>query len=243
MLPFWIALQFLSSLPVRLPGMPEPEQLGRSLLFYPLVGLLFGVLLWLLNALLLGTPLLLHAALLLSVWVLLSGGLHLDGLADSADAWLGGFGDRERTLLIMKDPRSGPIAVITLVLVLLLKFTALLALIEQEQTLALIIVPVLGRAALLGLFLTTPYVRAGGLGQALADHLPRRSGWQVLSVCALGSLLLLGWAGLWTLVVAALVFIGLQRMMLRRLQGCTGDTAGALLELLEMAVLVALALS
>ncbi|CAN7202451.1 adenosylcobinamide-GDP ribazoletransferase [Pseudomonas brassicacearum] len=243
MLPFWIALQFLSSLPVRLPGMPEPEQLGRSLLFYPVVGLLFGALLWLLNALLLGTPLLLHAALLLSAWVLLSGGLHLDGLADSADAWLGGFGDRERTLLIMKDPRSGPIAVITLVLVLLLKFTALLALIEQGQTLALVIVPVLGRAALLGLFLTTPYVRAGGLGQALADHLPRRSGWQVLSACALGSLLLLGWAGLWTLVVAALVFIGLRRMMLRRLQGCTGDTAGALLELLEMAVLVALALS
>ncbi|WP_339504403.1 adenosylcobinamide-GDP ribazoletransferase [Pseudomonas sp. RL_105y_Pfl2_101] len=240
MLPFWIALQFLSSLPVRLPGMPEPEQLGRSLLFYPMVGLVFGAVLWLLNALLLGAPSLLHAALLLSAWVLLSGGLHLDGLADSADAWLGGFGDRERTLLIMKDPRSGPIAVITLVLVLLLKFAALLALIEQGHALALIVVPVLGRAALLGLFLTTPYVRAGGLGQALADHLPRRAGWWVLSACALGCLLLLGWAGLWMLVVAALVFIGLRRMMLRRLQGCTGDTAGALLELLEVAVLVAL---
>ncbi|MBD9463690.1 adenosylcobinamide-GDP ribazoletransferase [Pseudomonas sp. Pdm06] len=242
MLPFWIALQFLSSLPVRLPGMPEPAQLGRSLLFYPLVGLVFGGLLWTLDGLLLGTPLLLHAALVLMAWVLLSGGLHLDGLADSADAWLGGFGDRERTLLIMKDPRSGPIAVVTLVVVLLLKWTALVALIEQEQALALLIVPMLGRGALLGLFLTTPYVRAGGLGQALADHLPRRSGWQVLSACALGCLLLLGWAGLWTLVVATLVFIGLRRMMLRRLQGCTGDTAGALLELLETAVLVALAL-
>ena len=43
MLPFWIALQFLSSLPIRLPGMPQPQELGRSLLFYPLVGLLFGV--------------------------------------------------------------------------------------------------------------------------------------------------------------------------------------------------------
>lgn len=243
MLPFWIALQFLSSLPVRLPGMPEPEQLGRSLLFYPLVGLLFGGLLWALDSLLLGAPLLLHAALLLMAWVLLSGGLHLDGLADSADAWLGGFGDRERTLLIMKDPRSGPIAVVTLVVVLLLKWAALVALIEQEQALALLIVPVLGRGALLGLFLMTPYVRAGGLGQALADHLPRRLGWQVLSACALGCLLLLGWAGLWPLVVATLVFIGLRWMMLRRLQGCTGDTAGALLELLEMAVLVALALS
>ncbi|HCS46271.1 MAG TPA: adenosylcobinamide-GDP ribazoletransferase, partial [Pseudomonas sp.] len=115
MLPFWIALQFLSSLPIRLPGMPAPRELGRSLLFYPLVGLLFGVILWTLNGLLLGTPLLLHAALLLTVWVLLSGALHLDGLADSADAWLGGFGDRERTLTIMKDPRSGPIAVVTLV--------------------------------------------------------------------------------------------------------------------------------
>jgi adenosylcobinamide-GDP ribazoletransferase len=242
MLPFWIALQFLSSLPVRLPGMPEPEQLGRSLLFYPLVGLLFGALLWLLNALLLGTPPLLHAALLLTAWVLLSGGLHLDGLADSADAWLGGFGDRERTLLIMKDPRSGPIAVITLVLVLLLKFTALLTLIEQGQGVMLIIVPVLGRAALLGLFLSTPYVRAGGLGQALADHLPRRAGWQVLWVGALGCVLVVGWAGVVALLVAAAVFIGLRQMMLRRLGGCTGDTAGALLELLEMAVLVAVAL-
>ncbi len=176
MLPLWIALQFLSSLPIRLPGMPEPQQLGRSLLFYPLVGLLFGLILYALNLLLVGAPMLLHAALLLTVWVLLSGALHLDGLADSADAWLGGFGDRERTLTIMKDPCSGPIAVVTLVLVLLLKFAALLALIEQGHTLALIIVPVLGRAALLGLFLTTPYVRAGGLGQALADHLPRKAG-------------------------------------------------------------------
>ncbi|TWC10711.1 MULTISPECIES: adenosylcobinamide-GDP ribazoletransferase [unclassified Pseudomonas] len=242
MLPFWIALQFLSSLPVRLPGMPEPGQLGRSLLFYPLVGVLFGALLWGFNALLLGTPLLLHGALLLTAWVLLSGGLHLDGLADSADAWLGGFGDRERTLLIMKDPRSGPIAVITLVLVLLLKFAALLALLEQGQTLVLLIVPVLGRTALLGLFLTTPYVRAGGLGQALADHLPRSAGWQVLSACALGCVLVTGWAGVWALIIAAVVFIGLRQMMLRRLGGCTGDTAGALLELLEMAVLVGIAL-
>ncbi|MEN2393146.1 adenosylcobinamide-GDP ribazoletransferase [Pseudomonas halotolerans] len=242
MLPFWIALQFLSSLPVRLPGMPEPAQLGRSLLCYPLVGLLFGGLLWGLDAMLLGTPLLLHGALLLSAWVLLSGGLHLDGLADSADAWLGGFGDRERTLLIMKDPRSGPIAVITLVLVLLLKFAALLALIEQRQTLALILVPVLGRGALLGLFLTTPYVRAGGLGQALADHLPRHAGWQVLLACAVGCVLVAGWTGVASLLIALAVFIGVRQMMLRRLGGCTGDTAGALLELLEMGVLVGLVL-
>ena len=243
MLPFWIALQFLSSLPIRLPGMPEPRELGRSLLFYPLVGLLFGAILWAVNWLLLGTSTLLHAALLLSLWVLLSGGLHLDGLADSADAWLGGFGDRERTLTIMKDPRSGPIAVVTLVLVLLLKFTALLALIEQPHSLALIIVPLIGRSALLGLFLSTPYVRAGGLGQALADHLPRSPGKQVLAVSALACVLIAGVSGALAVVLAALGFVWLRQVMLRRLGGTTGDTAGAMLELLEAGVLVGLALA
>jgi len=242
MLPFWIALQFLSSLPIRLPGMPEPQELGRSLLFYPLVGLLFGGILWAFNWLLLGTPLLLHAALLLTVWVLLSGALHLDGLADSADAWLGGFGDRERTLTIMKDPRSGPIAVVTLVLVLLLKFAALLALIEQQHAVVLIIVPLIGRSAMLGLFLTTPYVRAGGLGQALADHLPRLAGKQVLAVSALTCVLIAGLSGVLAVVLAALMFVWLRQVMLRRLGGTTGDTAGALLELLEMVLLVSLAL-
>jgi adenosylcobinamide-GDP ribazoletransferase len=243
MLPFWIALQFLSSFPIRLPGMPTPEQSGRSLLFYPLVGLVFGVVLMAFSALLHGAPLLLHAALLLTAWVLLSGGLHLDGLADSADAWLGGFGDRERTLTIMKDPRSGPIAVVTLVLVLLLKFVALVALIQRQHGIGLLLAPVIGRAALLGLFLGTAYVRQGGLGQALADHLPRRLGRQVLWVVAFGCCVIAGGAGVVALLVAAAVFFWLRHLMIRRLGGTTGDTAGALLELLEVAVLVALALT
>ncbi|QXI44544.1 adenosylcobinamide-GDP ribazoletransferase [Pseudomonas wayambapalatensis] len=242
MLPFWIALQFLSSLPVSLPGMPEPRQMGRSLLFYPAVGLLFGLLLWAASGLLQGAAAPLQAALLLTLWVLLSGALHLDGLADSADAWLGGFGDRERTLQIMKDPRSGPIAVVTLVLVLLLKFCALWVLVERGAGAWLVLAPVVGRAAMLGLFLCTPYVRAGGLGSALAEHLPRRAAGWVLLGSALGCLVLGGWLGLWLLLVAALVFAFLRRQMCRRLGGTTGDTAGALLELLELTVVLGLAL-
>lgn len=238
MLPFWIALQFLSSLPVSLPGMPAPRELGRSLLFYPLVGLLFGLLLWLASLLLQGTPAPLHAALLLTLWVLLSGALHLDGLADSADAWLGGFGDRERTLQIMKDPRSGPIAVVTLVLVLLLKFCALWVLVEQGIGAQLLLAPLIGRAAMLGLFLCTPYVRPGGLGQALADHLPRRTALWVLLGSALFCLVLGGWV----VALALAVFAWLRHLMCRRLGGTTGDTAGALLELLELGVVLGLAL-
>ncbi|WP_017710519.1 adenosylcobinamide-GDP ribazoletransferase [Pseudomonas syringae] len=242
MLPFWIALQFLGSLPIRLPGMPRPEELGRSLLFYPLVGVVFGTLLLGFNALLSGAPLMLHAALLLSAWVLLSGGLHLDGLADSADAWLGGFGDRERTLNIMKDPRSGPIAVVTLVMVLLLKFAAIVALIESHNSVGLLLAPLIGRSAMLALFLGTPYVRSGGLGQALADHLPRSLGRKVLLVSAVACVVLAGGSGIAALLVCAVCFYGLRHMMMRRLGGSTGDTAGALLELLELAVLLTLAL-
>ncbi|MFP3373072.1 MULTISPECIES: adenosylcobinamide-GDP ribazoletransferase [unclassified Pseudomonas] len=238
MLPFWIALQFLSSLPVSLPGMPEPRELGRSLLFYPLIGVLFGLLLWLASLLLQGTPAPLHAALLLTVWVLLSGALHLDGLADSADAWLGGFGDRERTLQIMKDPRSGPIAVVTLVLVLLLKFCALWVLVEQGIGAQLLLAPLIGRAAMLGLFLCTPYVRPGGLGQALAEHLPRRAAGWVLLASALFCLVLGGWV----VVLALAMFAWLRHLICRRLGGTTGDTAGALLELLELAVILGLAM-
>ncbi|MGV8571052.1 adenosylcobinamide-GDP ribazoletransferase [Pseudomonas putida] len=238
MLPLWIALQFLSSLPVSLPGMPAPREVGRSLLCYPLVGLLFGLLLWLASYLLQGTPAPLHAALLLTLWVLLSGALHLDGLADSADAWLGGFGDRERTLLIMKDPRSGPIAVVTLVLVLLLKFCALWVLVEQGIGAQLLLGPLIGRAAMLGLFLSTPYVRQGGLGQALAEHLPRQAAGWVLLGCVLFCLVLGGWI----VVLALAVFAWLRHLMCRRLGGTTGDTAGAMLELLELAVVLGLAL-
>ncbi|CAB5650616.1 adenosylcobinamide-GDP ribazoletransferase [Pseudomonas plecoglossicida] len=238
MLPLWIALQFLSSLPVSLPGMPAPREVGRSLLCYPLVGLLFGLLLWLASYLLQGTPAPLHAALLLTLWVLLSGALHLDGLADSADAWLGGFGDRERTLLIMKDPRSGPIAVVTLVLVLLLKFCALWVLVEQGIGAQLLLAPLIGRAAMLGLFLSTPYVRQGGLGQALAEHLPRHAAGWVLLGCVLFCLVLGGWI----VVLALAVFAWLRHLMCRRLGGTTGDTAGAMLELLELAVVLGLAL-
>lgn len=238
---FWIALQFLTSLPIHLAQRPTPEQNGRSLLHYPLVGLLLGVSLWAAQTLLGDAPTLLQAALLLTLWVAISGGLHLDGLADSADAWVGGFGDKERTLAIMKDPRSGPIAVVVLVLLLVLKFAALVALLESGSGLLLVLVPWLARCLLPLLFLTTPYVRAGGLGQALAEHLPRRQLPWVLAAHGL-LMLLFGWPALLALMVAGVVFLWLRRLMRKRLGGTTGDTAGALLELIECAVLLVLAL-
>ncbi|MCY1288314.1 Adenosylcobinamide-GDP ribazoletransferase [compost metagenome] len=235
-----IALQFLSRLPVRLTQMPTPEQFGRATLFYPLIGLLLGALLFGVGELLYGAHLLLHAALLLALWVGFSGALHLDGLADTADAWVGGLGDRERTLAIMKDPSCGPAAVVTLLLVLLLKFAAIVSLLGSHNLWPLLLAPWLARSALPLLFHTTPYARPGGLGQALADHLPRRAlPWVLAANVAL--MTLAGLSGLLAIVVALVVFVWLRGQLMRRLGGTTGDTAGALVELTECAVLVVLA--
>lgn len=240
-MPLLIALQFLTRLPIRLPRMPTPDESGRSLLWYPFVGLLLGGLLLLGYALLDGVSVWLQAALLLSVWVWLSGGLHLDGLADTADAWVGGYGDRERTLAIMKDPACGPVGVISLVLVLLLKWAALVALLEAGQWAVLLLAPWLGRWVLPLLLFTTPYVRPGGMGQVLSEYMPRRSLPALLAIHGL-AMLLCGWVGVLALLVAVLVCLVVRHYLRERLGGTTGDTAGALVELVEVAVLVGCAL-
>ncbi|MHB1619725.1 MAG: adenosylcobinamide-GDP ribazoletransferase [Sulfuricella sp.] len=237
-----LALQFLTCIPVALRFEPQPADWGRSALAYPLIGFLIGLLLAGLQQLVGHADPLLQAALLTAAWALVTGGLHLDGLADSADAWVGGHGDRERTLAIMKDPRSGPAAVSTLMLALLLKFAALAALVKAGAWPALLLAPVLGRSALVALLLSTPYVRPGGMGSAISAHLPRAAAALALLLVAAGGLLA-GKAGALALAVAVAAWWVLRWIMMRRLGGMTGDTLGAAVELTEVAVLVALALS
>jgi adenosylcobinamide-GDP ribazoletransferase len=233
---FLLALQFLTRLPV--PVRWDDRQAGRSLLYYPLVGLLIGLALLLVAQL--GDSLL-AAVLAVTAWVLLSGALHIDGLADSADAWLGGHGDRERTLAIMKDPSCGPMGVVAIVLVLGLKIAAVGELLSGGSAVLILLAPVLARALVIVLFLSTPYVRPQGLGQVLADHLPRERARIVVGVSAAFALLF-GWSGFSALIAALVAFWLLRALMLKRLGGSTGDTTGAMIEIAEAAVVVALAI-
>ncbi len=240
---FALALQLLTRLPVPLPAPPpRPEELGLSVLFFPAVGLLIGALLaglhttlWLIDPGVL-------AALVLAVWVLLTGGLHLDGLADTADAWIGGQGDRDRTLAIMKDPRSGPMAVVVIVLVLLTKFAALQVLLAGDARTLLLLAPVLGRSVVVLLLVTTPYVRPEGLGAPYADYLPRLSCGALVLLVALATVGLLDWTGGVLLGVLAGGLFGMRHWLLTRLGGATGDTLGAACELAETAALLVPAL-
>ncbi len=250
---FLIAGRFFTRLPLPEPGPVSDSDLGRCAVFFPLVGLVIGLMVWGVSELTVGfgvfdlnratsgghsPPYGLAAALALVAWVWLTGGLHLDGLADTADAWIGGLGDRRRTLEIMQDPGSGPFGVMALVLVLLCKWTALSALMTADATVNLIWIPVLARAQLLILFLTTSAARPEGMGAAVRTHLPRTAAWTWLVVALAASALFLGWEWLGLVVAAGLLFLPARRSMLARLGGFSGDTAGALVELSEALMLV-----
>jgi cobalamin 5''-phosphate synthase/cobalamin synthase len=236
---FWLALQFLTRLPIP-QGIPfSPHALGWSVVMYPVVGLVIGAMLMASARLLNGAGVSLSAALVLVVWVFVTGGLHLDGLADCADAWIGGQDSRERSLEIMKDPHAGAFAVIALLLLLLVKYAALTELLAAREYTPLLLGPAIARAAIPALLLTTPYIRKHGLGRPLVDYLPRGP-----AACAVGlsGIVALTVLGIWVVLAAAGVTWLLRTLMLQRLGGCTGDTLGASIEGVEAAVLTASAL-
>ncbi|CAA9301156.1 MAG: Cobalamin synthase [uncultured Lysobacter sp.] len=233
-----VAVGFLTRIPVPVRVFADARAQSASLAWYPAVGLLLGALLSALAWLLADAPPLLAAALVLLAWIGLTGALHLDGLADSADAWVGGLGDRERTLSIMKDPRCGPAGVVALVAVLLLKFAALASL-PRDAWLLLLVPPLLGRTALTAAFVCTPYVRAAGLGSMLVSA-SRVRGLGAITVAVLGVAFAFGVAGVIAGATAITLFALWRRGCMRRIGGFTGDTAGALAEVTEAAVLVAL---
>jgi len=236
---FWIAIRFLTRLPAPMPEYDEAA-LARSAAYYGWVGLLLGVLaaaplIWL------QPPPLLSGALLVALIQWLSGGLHLDGLADCADAWVGGR-DREHTLAIMKDPHVGAMGVATLVCVLLLQFAALSSL-TSGLNLLLCVAATCGGSRLGAAWLLkySPYVRPGGLGEALTQASP--------ASLALHSTLLFGLLAALAPVTAllsaascfAVMWLG-RRACLNRLGGLTGDTVGALIVLAETVTLLVHAL-
>ena len=239
MTPFFIALQFLTTFPIQLKEMPSKQQNGQSLLFYPLIGLMIGAILFAIATLLHALPVILLSSLILVVWIWLTGGLHLDGLADTADAWVGGFGDKERTLKIMKDPSCGPIGVLSLIILCLIKWSALYVLLEKQLYSALILFPILGRLAPLFLFLTTQYVREKGLGSSIAEFIPK-TGAVILFILCLVASVYFAWAG----ILTAMIFIGtliyLRYKFIQRIGGITGDTVGASIEICEAVSLLSL---
>ncbi len=236
------AMQFLTCIPV---GSIEsvPTQVRKNMsLWFPMVGTGIGLILasasWATSAL----HDLLQASLIVTLWVVITGALHLDGLADTADGWVGGLGNRERTLQIMHDPRSGAMAVTAVALTLILKVSALTAALDWT---IIVVAPVAARLLIIPAFLFLPYARENGIGADLKQALSSRKRVQVMAIIAIWALLplLLIPVSLWLMlaVVAGIVFFVWRWFMMRRLGGFTGDCIGLLIESVELALLIAFA--
>ncbi|MBV1880053.1 MAG: adenosylcobinamide-GDP ribazoletransferase [Pseudomonadales bacterium] len=244
---FWLAIQFLTRLPTPAINTPTETEFGEAIYHYPIVGFIIGFILFttasLLDASVNSSATEAHgvfAVMILSTWVLLTGALHIDGLADSADAWIGGYGSKARTLKIMKDPACGPAGVTSIILLLLLKFT-LIKLCFKVGIHYLIVAPLISRASIQVLYSTTVYVREAGLGSAMAHKMSLYKALLGISVTALFSLIYFPFAYcLLTAFLCALGWWGLRHLMIKRIDGFTGDTAGAWIEITECLCLMPL---
>ncbi len=236
-----IAAVFLTRLPVPWPRAASAADLARAMRLFPVVGFGLGLAAAAMQAvgLALGLPPLAAAALALAALALLTGGLHEDGLADTADG-IGARADRARSLAIMRDSRIGAHGALALLLVLLLRAAALAA--AEPAWLVLPAAEAAGRAAAPALMAALPPARADGLA-ATTGRVPAASALVAGGLALLALLVALPTGrALLAGVFAAAVVAGLGVIARRRLGGQTGDVAGAAILLAATAVLLVAAM-
>lgn len=237
---FCLALSFLTVIPSWRGGKASEEEMAASLFYYPLVGLVLGS--FLVAVAYLGHILQLGLAgdvLTVVVGISLTGGLHWDGLMDTADGIFSGR-SKEKRLEIMRDSRIGAMGAVALASVLLLKVAFLNQLIFPEKLWVLFLTPALGRTAMLLAITFFPYARSGpGLGNSFGGRVSRKPFWlAVLPILILGYLFGRVW-GLWILIITGVPAAVFCYYVANLLGGHTGDTYGAVCEITEAMFLVA----
>jgi adenosylcobinamide-GDP ribazoletransferase len=234
-----LAVRFLTIAPVRGREPAGPDALGRAAWWFPAVGLALGaVLAGADRGLTLVCPAFLSAALVVTLWKAMTGGLHLDGLADCLDALAGA--DVGRRLEILRDPRIGVFGALGLIWCMLLDVGALTAIPPAPRSRILLLAPAIGRLApLLVGPRFAPATPEHGIGARFLQALPRWAGPTHLVLLLALTVMLLGAGGALMAVGALCVAFAGATFFGRRLGGLTGDVLGAAVELGELAFLVA----
>ena len=231
------AMAFLTVLPVATSEGGPGERLGRA--YFPAIGAIVGLIAAGVFALTssFSTPLLAAVAATASL-ALLTGALHLDGLADSADGLFGG-GHVARRLEVMRDPRLGSFGIVAMALVLLGEVAALGSMSTGRAVAALVVAGALSRLAMLAVITLVPYVRTSGLGVAASDSSHRGFDLALGSAFALVACLLDWQRALLALCMVAITAVAVATLARRKLGGATGDIYGATAELCLLAALIA----
>jgi adenosylcobinamide-GDP ribazoletransferase len=233
-LEFLAAFQFLTLLPIKRSF--TAQQIGRSTVYFPVVGIVIGLILAGVNYVLsLILPSAVVNILLVATLAILSGALHLDGLADTLDG-IAGHRTAEERLAIMKDSRIGGFGAIGVALFLIIEYVSLNSIPNNLKLYVLILAPTLSRWAMVNSIFVYPYARPSGLGRAFKDAV---NWWRfglatlVTVLLAVVSFRLAGLvvlAGCWIIITLTALYIK------RQLNGLTGDTYGAINEVAVVTV-------
>jgi adenosylcobinamide-GDP ribazoletransferase len=218
-----------------------PTQLGRATTYFPLVGLIIGLVLaglsWLLNYIL---PQAVINVLLIVALVIITGALHLDGFADTCDG-IAGHKTVEERWRVMRDSRTGAFGVVGIALLLLTKYISLNNVPQEWMTAGLIFMPVVSRWAMVYAIFAYPYARPEGLGTVYKNA----TRWPEFAIATLITLAIAG--GLFPLfsymglILTGGIFIiatALAFYLKHKFGGLTGDTYGAINEVAEVMALL-----
>jgi adenosylcobinamide-GDP ribazoletransferase len=240
------ALQFLTVATVSKKHRVEEGDLAKSMVYFPAIGFLIGVVLVYADKLfaLIVLPEPIGNLLLVLISVLVTRALHIDGLADTFDGLMGG-NTRETRLAIMKDSRIGTAGVLGILFVLMLKYLCLNSLSVGEKVAALLTAPTIARWSQTIMVFRTNYGREEGMGRAFVGHL-RASGLTYASIAAIGlAAFVIAQEEARAVFLISSVILGVVALTLsargylvRRLGGVTGDAIGAVSELNEALVLL-----
>lgn len=228
-----VAARYLTIVPLPGPAQPSPDALGRAAPWFPVIGLGLGAVLVVTERVTeLVFPLLLAGLLTVTVWKLLTGGLHLDGLADCLDG-LGGR-DAEHRLAIMRDSRIGAFGALGLILLLLLEIAAVTELPGSIRAQALLVVPVVARATPPLLARLFPAAKSEGHGAAFGAGVGALAAPIALSIALVVAIVALRVLGVVVVIVSVTSALAVTRFYVARVAGITGDVLGAAIEIAEL---------
>jgi adenosylcobinamide-GDP ribazoletransferase len=235
-----LAFAFLTRLPFRTEAQPKPGALARAAWAFPIAGILVGVIGGIVFEIgdRLGLPINAMALLAVGVTVLVTGGLHEDGLADTADG-LGG-GDGETALAIMRDSRTGAFGVLALVFSVGLRVAALAALPDTRVAVsALVAAHAVSRGLLPTLMLWFDPARSDGLAAEAGRPTPPVATAAALIGLVVALVALGIGRGILAMLLAGAAMMALALLARRRIGGYTGDVLGAAQQAGEIVMLLA----
>ena len=236
---FIASLQFLTIINIKNDAPVDEKSFGRSVIFLPLIGLLIGVLLVITSKISLSIlPASVSDAIVLAVLIIVTGGLHVDGFADTIDGFAGGK-NKDDILRIMKDSRIGTFGVVGIVMLLLTKYLSIQNLQSDTKYFVLIIMPVIGRWSVLPMGMFFKYARIeGGTGKIFAESV-RLKEFIIGTIIVLSIIIpLFRLNGFLMLAVIFIVTLVIGRYSKRKINGITGDVFGAAIEINELIVLI-----